>query len=95
MIATDEDWPVDAAKVLATDDLGVRHDHGRRPGEQVVDEAANPRDGPSLRPSRVAVAALRRCLGFPEQAFEIAHRTDAGEVRLVEIDLVAIFQGAH
>src|ERR1017187_6332159 len=95
VVATDEDRPVDPAKVLAANDLGVRHDHGRRPGEQVVDEVANPRDGPALRPSRIPIPALRRLLRLAQQAFEILNRSDAGEVRLVEIDLVAVFQRAH
>ena len=95
VIATDEERPVDAAQVLAANDLGMRHDHGRRPGEQVVDEVANPGDGPALRPSRIAIPALRRLLRLAQQAFQIANRADAGEVRLVEIDLVAVLQRAH
>src|ERR1017187_8915039 len=95
VIATDEERPVDTAQVLAANDLGMRHDHGRRPGEQIVDEVANPRGGPALRPSRIAIAALRRLLRPAQQSFEIANRADAGEVRLVEIDLVAVFQRAH
>ena len=76
VVATDQERSVETAQVLAPDNRRMRHDQRRRPGQQVVDELANPGDRPALCPARIAISALRRLLRLVQQALEIADGAD-------------------
>ena len=58
-------------------------------------KVANPGDRPALRPSRIAISALRRFLRLVKQPLQIADSVDLGEVGVVQVDLIAVFQSAH
>src|SRR5712691_970858 len=66
----------------------------RGPRQQVVDERANPSDRPTLRPARKdKLGAFGGRL--THEPFKIAHRCRRRETRLVQIDLVAVFDRAQ
>ena len=72
----------------------MRQDVRGGPHQQIVDGEANPGDGKALRPARIAIlaVALRRGL---QQLFDVGDGFGFGEARFVQINLEAVFDGAH
>src|SRR5271169_3161067 len=92
VIGDEEDWSVQTVEVFAATNAGMSEDKRGRPGECVIDKQAEKGHRSTLCPARVYVVRAAGG-GFGEELFDFVEGLGFGELRLVEFDVVAVFEG--
>src|SRR3954447_20165364 len=94
VVRNDEQGTLDTTQVLPPDDSRPAQQKHSGTQQEVMSRQTYPRDRPSQRPARIMIARARSSLTVKHllEIADCAHRVEAG---FAEIDLVAIFKGAH
>ena len=91
VIGDDQHWPVHAAQIFAPENARVRQQVCRGPGQQVIEECADPCNRPALRPARkheFRPNGRRR----PHHRFQFTDRSGRSDPRFIQVHLIAVFQ---